>query len=102
MDSIEFNWIGWKCEGNSDKVWGTFYPVSSDGRRTYYSFWGRRGKSVSFKQGLSGWEADTKQREKEREGYREMNQAEMLKIWPDFEEKLSKRFCFCLLANKIK
>ena len=41
----EIVWLGWNYEGTSDKVWG--YLRMADGR--YFSFWGRRGKTLKFK-----------------------------------------------------
>lgn len=42
----EVKWLGWNNEGNSDKVWG--WLEMKDGRK--YCFWGRRGKTLQFKQ----------------------------------------------------
>ena len=41
--SIE--WLGWNNFDTSDKIWG--YLRLADGR--YFAFWGRRGKTLKFK-----------------------------------------------------
>lgn len=44
-DDIRFIFLGWNKSDTSDKIWGIFCA----GER-YYSFWGKRGKKLQFKE----------------------------------------------------
>ncbi|PJB44535.1 MAG: hypothetical protein CO106_03120 [Deltaproteobacteria bacterium CG_4_9_14_3_um_filter_44_9] len=44
-DDIKFIFLGWNKSDKSDKIWGIF---KAGGR--YYSFWGKRGKKLQFKE----------------------------------------------------
>ncbi len=100
-DEIEFTYIGWCGEGNSDKVWAAF-----DIGNHHYACWGRRGKAVSFKDSGTGWDGEYKQSqviEKKRKKYKEMDDKFLLfSMFPTFQEDVEQRFSYCTLANKIK
>jgi len=59
-----FEFLGWNNSTGHDKIWGLVQ--TSQG---VFSFWGRRGKSLSFKQHFSIWDARATADKKERAGY---------------------------------
>jgi predicted DNA-binding WGR domain protein len=95
-------WAGWNTEGNSDKVWGVIKQgaVALPQRNSkVYVFWGARGKSMMFKADTYTYEIEDLIRKKQKKGYKEIDYAKLLKIWPDFEDTLSQRFTFFLLSQ---
>lgn len=97
MNEMIVHWAGWNTEGTSDKIWG-YMQVGTK----FYSFWGRRGKSVSFKE-LGQGEARETRRSKMDRGYRTVNVPQELdKIWPTYKQDITGRFTWCVIANKIR
>ena len=99
--SFKFEWIGWMKTDTNDKVWGYF-----QNDKLYYTFWGKRGKTLNFKKTPTSWFADDKlqslQKTKRKKGYDEMSEQQMITIWPEFYNDLEMRLSFCVLANKFK
>lgn len=78
VNSFEF--LGWNNSPGHDKIWGLV--KTSQG---VFSFWGKRGKSLAFKQHSSLWEAEETARKKELKGYEKCNTS----VLPlDFEGQL--------------
>lgn len=66
VDTYEIRWLGWNNRTGHDKVWG--YLSTRTGK--VYAFWGRRGKSLRFKEHSSEDAATKLACEKERKGYK--------------------------------
>jgi hypothetical protein len=105
MSSIEFKFIGW-CNDpkeNHDKVW-----VSFKANEHFYAGWGRRGKSISFKDHGRGWSGEHSinavmaKKKAPRGDYKEVDTFQLFAIFPFFEDEVEKYLTFALLANKIK
>jgi hypothetical protein len=99
---IDFRFIGWdnstEPDGKQhDKVW-TAFAVNG----CYYAGWGARGKALSFKSFGSDWITLHKQSRKKAKNYNEVDAFLLFSIFPNFEEVVSERLTYCVLANKIK
>ena len=99
-------WVGWYKQGTSDKVWGWFLPNADDtadaGDQRCWIFWGRRGGTMSFKRDTYGAELVRTQRGKESKGYKPISRAELVEIWPAFEEDLASRLTWCVLTDNVR
>jgi len=98
MQDLEFHWIGWCQEGTSDKIWGY---CSAGGTSQCYIFWGRRGRSLSFKKSTK-WDADSLGYKKQDRGYQSITEAQLREVWTTFENTMSSQLCFAILADKVK
>ena len=99
--SIEFQYIGWCNETESDgtkhdKVWTAFYAEGN-----WYAGWGRRGKKLSFKQHGSQFTLNQVKLKKQRE-YNKVDAFQLFAIFPNFEEDVSKYLVFAKLAGTVK
>ena len=100
---MEYKWIGWMQEGNSDKVWGVIqlieaiHPVDSwktgtlPSQGKYCTFWGRRGKKLQTKivEG-SNYEINKMICKKTEKGYEGVDMARLNEVYPEFEADLKK------------
>jgi hypothetical protein len=102
--SVTVHFLGWchRPEKNNDKIWG--YIETDTG--SIYNFWGRRGKTLSFKRWYGRWEKYTledigydKQRKK---GYVEIAQPKYDTVWPDLIDYLKTEFVAAKFSGKIK
>jgi len=112
--SIEdkFGFIGWNCEGTSDKIWGYFYrptPAAAADRWidknhgwNCCKFWGRRGKAMQFQQDVTGYELTRLVDTKVNKGYVRINQDKLFKIWPTFIQEAEAKLMWEILAGKVK
>ncbi len=96
MDEIEFKFIGWMKEGAHDKVWVSFAVG-----RQYYCAWGRRGAKLQFKK--HEWRSDLYKVEsqKEKKGYKEVDQFLLFTLFPDFHEKVEKELMMKILSGQM-
>ncbi len=94
---MKYQYIGW-CKDekiNADKVWGVIELQSptasyrSDGK--YVTFWGRRGKKLQTKivEG-SLWDVHKPFLKKLNEGYKEIQEHQLDKVYPEFQQDLEK------------
>ena len=106
-----FGFIGWNTEGTSDKIWGYFYRPTDTTVHTWYSkeygwnccrFWGARGKTMHFKEDVTGHELDKLKRSKLREGYKIINSDKLIEIWPNFIKEAEEKLMWDVLAGKVK
>jgi hypothetical protein len=81
FNAKDFGFLGWNNSAGHDKIWG--FIKTSQG---VFSFWGRRGKSLSFKEYTSVWDAEAVANKKEDSGYKRQFNTEVLP--PDFEGQL--------------
>jgi hypothetical protein len=109
-----FGFIGWCKEDNHDKVWGYFYRPTDVGNKMFYPwptkeygwncciFWGRRGKAMQFKADVTGSDLNKLVSTKLRKGYNQINQSKLIEIWPTFDEEMTMKLTFEVLAGKVK
>lgn len=101
---VKLVWGGWNTEGTSDKVWGVIQRTPSSEPTKYgakvYVFWGARGKSMQFKSCNYDNVLTDLCRKKRKKGYKEINYAELLRIWPDFEDTLKVRLTWHVLTTE--
>ena len=112
----EFVFIGWNQEGTSDKIWGYFLrPTDPKGGQNWpwnaptkdngwncCIFWGRRGKAMSFKGDITGWELDKLAQSKIKKGYVRITEQKLLEIWPTFISEAEGKLMWEVLAGKVK
>ena len=105
MTDIDFHFIGWciETEPNGtkhDKVWTAF----SIGDR-HFAAWGKRDKSLSFKEYGAGYAARREQEKVMRQKkakYTEVDAFNMFAVFPNFAEDVEKKFMFATLSGKIR
>ena len=104
---FKFRFIGWNQEGTSDKIWGYFtvgddptVPSWRQSSRTCYVFWGRRGKTPSFKKDVAH-EARYLAYKKCDKGYDEIDEKKLREVWPDIDNVLEGRLAYAMLADKV-
>lgn len=91
---MEFVWIGWCREDNSDKIWAVcaleFTKSPHRGRHItkYATIWGRRSKTLQCKVFEGG--PDKKIREKRLKGYNQVQFTDLSTVYPEFQEDLEK------------
>lgn len=90
VDIVEDSCL-WYRDYSSDKVWGI---VQANGSPV--SYWGRRGKELSFKV-LTDRKAATLMKNKIAKGYREVQYAD---LGPDFESDMMMKLTLFLLSGK--
>ena len=87
---LKITWVGWVCQGNSDKLWG----VVQTGTNSYYNFWCRRGQAMSFKKTSS-----PSYSHKKNKGYNEITTEKLEEIYPGFMEEAQNRLVYRVLAD---
>lgn len=124
LDSYEIKFFAWCNEGNHDKIWGYVEfknaPEPAPGTRFYawqrpepgslYNFWGRRGKTYTFKRHFGKWglsDLETLARKKthpsgNKEPYRRISIAEIEKVCPGFIKEFEDQLLMAKFSNKVK
>ena len=84
---MEYKFIGHCNEDNHDKVWVLMKLRGEGWTGSYAAVWGRRGKKLSYliHKDKSEWEMDKLIRTKENKDYREINEARLASVYPEFE-----------------
>lgn len=92
-----YEFIGWCNEDNHDKVW---VLIHLPGIGKVVSLWGRRGKKLQHKvyEGLRWFEIDRLINSKTKKGYQKIDQNELAKVYPEFEDDLQKTYIWALLS----
>ena len=80
----EINWLGYNEKPNYDRIWG--WLRMSDDRE--FTFWGVKGKKISFKLQGEWWSASRLVHENISRGYRQIALAHYEMICPGFTEEL--------------
>lgn len=93
----EVHWLGHMKEGSHDKVWG--WLRIDDGR--IYAFWGRRGKTLRFKEHQTTYSAEQVARQKANKGYVSVSKLTYDTLVPDFKEELEIAFATAQLSDTI-
>ena len=105
---VNFIWIGYYKKDNHDKVWGIMSLNETTKGKDLYSirynipvhvFWGGRGKSIAFKADTMSPTLAGLTSSKERKGYRQINEAKLRQIWPDFDNTLKQRLTLHILSQ---
>jgi predicted DNA-binding WGR domain protein len=97
---VDYRYIGWCSEDNSDKVWiciqlsgGRIDPLDYNwgGQGKYLTAWGRRGKKLQHKVvEANGYDMDKLIRSKNSKGYRKIPEDKLNEVYPEFEQDLEK------------
>jgi hypothetical protein len=99
---LKLGWVGWNQENGSDKIWGYLWanqPSSMDRSRVQI-FWGRRGKTLSFKSHPYDGYLINLVDSKNRKGYMRINDAELRDIWPDFDAQCELKLVWHLMKDQ--
>lgn len=99
---IKFGWIGYCERDRSDKIWGWLFtqsdPRSLQSDTTVHVFWGRRGKTLSFKADTASSAIKTAEA-KNRKGYDRISRDELMELWPDFTEMVEPKLMMHVLRQ---
>ena len=85
--------ILWNRDGTSDKLWGI-----TEAQGETVTFWGRRGKVLSFKH-VSVGEAMKLRDKKLNNGYRTTTFATIEANTPDFRDMMDEQLVICVLSD---
>ena len=92
--TINYEYIGWYQDLNSDKVWVCIKLSSSK----YLTVWGRRGKRLQHKIiECSSVDAHRLVMTKARKGYRRFDKTELDQVYPEFEQDLERTAAWSML-----
>ena len=91
---MNYEFIGWCRQGNSDKVWVIVYVNDS-----CITIWGRRGKKLSHKILAPGENVLRLIDSKINKGYREMSKLDLDTVYPEFEQDLEKTVFWAVLSG---
>ena len=92
--TINYEYIGWYQDLNSDKVWVCIKLSSSK----YLTVWGRRGKRLQHKIiECSSVDAHRLVMIKARKGYRRFDKTELDQVYPEFEQDLERTAAWSML-----
>jgi predicted DNA-binding WGR domain protein len=92
---MEYHFIGWCREGNSDKVWVCIRLRD----QTWATVWGRRGKKLQHKviTDTSTWDIEKLENSKFKKGYKCLEKVELDTVYPEFEQDLEKTTMWAML-----
>ncbi len=97
---IKFGWIGWNQDDGSDKIWGWLHQSQyAHDAKTAFIFWGRRGKTLSFKTCANDYDLIKLVDSKNRKGYVRINESEFKDLWPDFYEMCEQKLTWHILSS---
>lgn len=82
---LEVHKVLHNTRGTSNKIWG----ILKENDRTFYSFWGRVGKKLSFQEFPHwGYEQDVAIERKLDKGYRTITKEYLLELQSDFDQQV--------------
>ena len=91
MAKINYKFIGWCHEDNHDKVWVAIQTAGDAVGGKFITCWGRRGRKLQTKMvECSIWDLLSLIDKKIDKGYKHVGQLELNKVYPEFEQDLSK------------
>jgi predicted DNA-binding WGR domain protein len=96
--NINYEYIGWYSEDNSDKVWVSIKLSGDTWYGKYLTVWGRRSKTLQSKV-VDCAAADMYKliRTKDAKGYREIPQDRLNDVYPEFQQDLEKTAAWSML-----
>jgi predicted DNA-binding WGR domain protein len=96
--NINYRYIGWCSEDNSDKVWVCIQLSGDRWYGKYLTVWGRRGKQLQSKIiDVSDREIGNLIRSKDAKGYRKIPQDKLNEVYPEFEQDLERTAAWSML-----
>jgi predicted DNA-binding WGR domain protein len=88
---VDYRYIGWCSEDNSDKVWVCIQLSGDRWYGKYLTVWGRRGKQLQSKIiDVGDRDIGNLIRSKNNKGYREIPEDKLNEVYPEFEQDLEK------------
>lgn len=92
---MDYHFIGWCREGNSDKVWVCLRLAD----RSWATVWGRRGKKLQHKviTDTSTWDIEKLTDSKHKKGYKSIEKEYLGDVYPEFESDLQKTAIWAML-----
>ena len=94
----EIQWLGWNNQGTSDKIWG--WLEMDDGRK--YCFWGRRGKTLQFKQHYHLDQIMIVEAQKGKRGYTFVGPENYNRLVKDFLDQVEIHCMTAILSDKVR
>lgn len=104
---MKYEFIGWCSDGVHDKVWVCIHlsggrmgqePYDWGHPGKYLTVWGRRGKKLQHKVVEAiDYDMGNIIYSKRNKGYKEVNKAELDRVYPEFQEDLEKTTAWALL-----
>ena len=96
--NINYRYIGWCSEDNSDKVWACIQLSGDRWHGKFLTVWGRRGKQLQSKIiDVSDRDIGNLIRSKDAKGYREIPQDKLHEVYPEFQQDLEKTAAWSML-----
>lgn len=99
---MNYRFIGWCQEGNSDKVWGVIYLETPKSNfwcadEKCVIFWGRRGKKLQTKAAINNSALSLTINSKLKKGYERVDYNKLHEVYPEFEDDLRKTEFWAIL-----
>ena len=89
--NINYRYIGWCSEDNSDKVWVCIQLSGDRWHGKFLTVWGRRSKKLQSKTfDTNTYEMERLIHSKDAKGYRKIPQDKLNEVYPEFEQDLEK------------
>lgn len=107
-NTLNYKFIGWCHDDNSDKVWGVIYLESLPDRGfAYYGytyvktaiFWGKRGGKLQTKICQDDVELYKTIQKKRQRGYTEIDVNKLSSVYPEFEQDLAASAMWAMLKT---
>jgi hypothetical protein len=100
VSSYTLEFFAWCRDGSADKVWGYF---NLGDERTRYSFWGRRGNKLSFKEhrGSEARKLRGAGNRKTDKGYKAVTIDQIEAVTPGFVHEFEQQFVIAKLFERF-
>jgi len=96
--TINYKYIGWCSEDNSDKVWVCIQLNGDRWHGKFLTVWGRRGKQLQSKIVESNtYEMGKLVGRKDAKGYREIPEDKLHEVYPEFQQDLERTAAWGML-----
>jgi predicted DNA-binding WGR domain protein len=95
---VDYRYIGWYNEDNSDKVWICIQLSGDRWYGKYLTVWGRRGKKLQSKVvDCAAQDMSKLIQTKDDKGYREIPEDKLHEVYPEFEQDLERTAAWGML-----
>lgn len=96
---MDYRFIGWCREGNSDKVWVCIQLNGDRWGGSFATVWGRRGKKLQHKviEHSNNWDMEKLESSKVKKGYKSIEKFDLEKVYPEFEQDLEATALWAML-----
>ena len=96
--NINYRYIGWCSEDNSDKVWVCIQLSGDRWHGKFLTVWGRRSKKLQSKTfDINTYEMERLIHSKDAKGYRKIPQDKLNEVYPEFEQDLERTAAWSML-----